>query len=125
MDVIFMQKYSTVILRLGLAAVFLWFGMTQLLDQSAWIGYVPEWSSFLGSAETIVKFNGAFEVLGGALLAVGLWTRWAALLLGTHLLVIVFEIGLTAIGVRDLGLVAATFALALAPADFLSLDNVE
>lgn len=101
-------------LRLGLAALFLWFGFSQLLDGVNWVGWVPDWATSLTglSPELIVIANGSFEVLTGALLALGFFVRPAAILLGVHLVVLVFEIGLNDIGVRDFGLMMATFALA-------------
>ena len=101
--------------RLGLASVFLWFGFSQLLDGIHWVGWVPEWAvTFLHLPPAfIVLGNGLFEVVFGALLAMGLWVRFVAMLLALHLALITFDIGITAIGVRDFGLTLATVALAL------------
>lgn len=103
------------ILRLGLAALFLWFGFSQLLDGVNWVSWVPEWAVNLLHIPPamIVLLNGAFEVIAGGLIALNMFTRWAALLLALHLVVLVFDIGANAIGVRDFGLMAASFALAL------------
>jgi len=109
------HQIGILILRLGLAAVFLWFGFSQLLDGLNWVGWVPEWAVNLLHIPPamIVLLNGAFEVTAGGLLALNILTRWAALALALHLVVLVFDIGLTPIGVRDFGLMMATFALAL------------
>lgn len=109
------MKWGLLILRLGLAAVFLWFGFSQLLDGLSWVGWVPDWAvAFLRIPPAmIVLANGLFEVALGALLAVGVWVRISATVLAVHLAIITFDIGLTAIGVRDLGLTLATLALAL------------
>lgn len=103
------------ILRLGLATIFLWFGFSQLVDGLSWVGFVPSWAVALFSLPPamLVLINGALEVILGSLLALGLFVRPAALILGFHLFIITIEIGATAIGVRDFGLTAATFALAL------------
>ncbi len=102
------------ILRLGLAVLFLWFGFSQLLDGQNWVGWVPEWAVNLLHLPPamIVLANGAFEVVAGAALAIGIFVRPAAALLGLHLAVLVFEIGANDIGMRDFGLMAACFALA-------------
>jgi uncharacterized membrane protein YphA (DoxX/SURF4 family) len=107
------QEIGVLILRLGLAAVFLWFGFSQLLDSVNWVSWVPEWAvNFLRIPPAmIVLLNGAFEVIAGGLIALNILTRWAALGLALHLAVITFDIGLNAIGIRDFGLMAATFAL--------------
>src|SRR3989344_4463620 len=72
--------------------------------------------------ELVVLLNGAFETLLGVCLAFGLFVRYAALALALHLFVIIFEIGLTAIGVRDFGLALATLALALYGSDSFALS---
>mgnify|MGYP003393932463 FL=1 len=102
------------ILRLGLEVLFLWFGFSQLLDGQNWVGWVPEWAVNLLHLPPamIVLANGAFEVVAGAALAIGIFVRPAAALLGLHLAVLVFEIGANDIGMRDFGLMAACFALA-------------
>ena len=115
------QEWGIFVLRIGLAALFLWFGFSQLLDSLSWVSWVPEWAVNLLHIPPamIVLLNGAFEVIAGALIALNLFTRWAALLLGLHLVVLVIDIGLTPIGVRDFAIMMATFALAfLTGADF-------
>ena len=101
------------LLRLGLAALFLWFGFSQLLDSLNWVSWVPEWAVnlFHMPPAMIVLFNGSFEAVAGSLLALNIWTRWAALLLALHLAVLVFDIGPNPIGVRDFAIMTATFAL--------------
>jgi uncharacterized membrane protein YphA (DoxX/SURF4 family) len=117
-------EWGVFVLRIGLAVLFLWFGFSQFLDQSAWVSWVPEWAmSITGlEAEMIVLLNGGFEIAFGVLLALGLYMRPAAALLGLHLAVLVFEIGLSPIGLRDFAIMMASFALALMPPDPYSLD---
>lgn len=109
------EQMGVTILRIGLAIVFLWFGFSQLLDGINWVSWVPEWAVNVLHLPPamIVLANGLFEVIAGALLALNIFTRWVALALAVHLLVITIEIGATAIGVRDFGLTMATLALAL------------
>lgn len=109
------QEIGIIVLRLGLAALFLWFGFSQLIDSLNWVGWVPEWAVnlFHIPPAMIVLANGAFEVVAGALLAAGFFVRPVAILLALHLALITIEIGLTAVGVRDFGLTMATIALAL------------
>jgi len=103
------------VLRLALALVYLWFGASQLTDPNAWTGFVPAWASGISgmSAFTIVHVNGWFEVIAGALLALGIGVRPVAALLFLHLAVIAAHLGVTEIGVRDFGLSMATLAIAL------------
>lgn len=108
------SKYATLVLRVGLAIVILWFGVEQLTNASAWTTWVPEWTSVIGlSAEQIVYLNGTFEVVAGILLLFGFFTSIVSFLLFLHLLLIVFEIGIEPTGVRDFGLAVALLALSL------------
>ncbi|MGB4076266.1 MAG: DoxX family protein [Minisyncoccia bacterium] len=102
------------VLRLGLSALFLWFGFSQLTDGINWVSWVPEWAVELLNIPPamIVLGNGAFEVVLGALLAMNFFVRPVAVLLALHLAVITVEIGITPTGVRDFGLTMATLALA-------------
>lgn len=120
------HEWGVLTLRLGLAALFLWFGFSQLFDGVNWVSWVPTWAVNLLHIPPamIVLANGAFEVIAGSLLAFNIFTRWAALLLGIHLAVLVFDIGANAIGVRDFGLMMATFALAFLAEKKPSLDVV-
>lgn len=108
------EKIGLGVLRFGLAAMFMWFGFSQLFDSLSWVSYVPSWASNLLNIPPalIVLANGSFEVIGGILIASGFLVRWVALFLAAHLAVITIEIGMTAIGVRDFGLTCATLALA-------------
>lgn len=117
-------EWGIFILRVGLAILFLWFGFSQILDQAAWVSWVPEWASNITGleAEMIVLLNGSAEIALGILLALGLYIRPAAILLGLHLALITFEIGLNSVGMRDFAIMMATFALALMPPDPYSLD---
>ncbi len=111
------------ILRLGLAAMFLWFGFNQLLDGINWVVWVPVWAvSILHIPPAIiVLLNGVVEVVGGALLALNFFVRPVAAILAVHLGIIIFDIGLTAIGVRDFAIMTATLALAFFGSDERSL----
>lgn len=119
-----LPSFAPVVLRLGISAVVMWFGVSQLTNPTMWLGVVPAWATGLGpSANTIIFLNGIFEVIASILLAVGLFVRPVALLLGLHLLVITHHFGPTATGVRDFGLSFAAFAIALAGEDRWSVGK--
>lgn len=108
------SAYAPLILRLGLGAVVLWFGVNQLLSPESWAIWVPAWTAFFGLAPvTVVYLNGIFEVFFSSLLTLGFFIRPVAFLLFLHLLVIVIDIGIDPIGVRDFGLAAGFLALSL------------
>ncbi len=113
-----------VLLRFGLAFVFLWFASNQIAAPEKWVGFLPGFVKSLPmSAVTFVLCNAVFEIVGASLLLLGAWTRPAALILGLHLLGIAFTIGLSATGIRDVGLAVAALALALGGAGTFSIDT--
>ncbi|MDP2668374.1 MAG: DoxX family protein [bacterium] len=109
------RNWGLHLLRLGMAAVFLWFGFSQLFDGLRWVAYVPQWASDLLHLPPamLVLGNGAFEVVMGTLIATNILVRIPALILGLHLIPIALDFGMTATGVRDFGLIIASFSLAL------------
>lgn len=109
------SSYAPAVLRLGLAAVYIWFGTSQIINPDAWTGLVPSWATDVLSASsfTVVQMNGWFEVAAGALLAFGIFVQPVAAILFIHLLIIAFRLGLNPVGIRDFGLSFATLALAL------------
>lgn len=120
------EQYATPILWYGLSLLFLWFGFSQLLNAGAWVSWVPQWAPSLlhVGVDDVVILNGSFEVIAGAFLAIGIWARLTALVLAMHMMLIVFEIGLSAIGMRDLAIGFATLSLAATKIDPLTLDAV-
>lgn len=109
------QKYAPWILRLGIAFVFAWFGTSQLLNPAQWSSLIPHWIvSLTGiSAGTFVILNGIFEIVASVLLAVNVCVRVFAFLLFLHLFSIVLDVGLTSIGIRDIGLAIATLVISM------------
>jgi uncharacterized membrane protein YphA (DoxX/SURF4 family) len=103
------------ILRYGFVFVFIWFGVTQLMGPASWANLVPTWiPSLLGvSTETIVYINAVFEIVLGLMLALNIYTSVVAFVLGLHLIGVVMAVGLTAIGIRDIGLALSVIALSV------------
>lgn len=118
------KAYAFSVVRMSLALVFLWFGVNQLLYPQDFIGYLPGWTLHLPlGAYGVVYTNGVFEVIFGALLAIGLFTRLSALLLGIHLLGITISLGYNDIAVRDFGLALSMLAVFLHGPDSLCLES--
>lgn len=115
------QNIGTALLRISLAFVFLWFGFSQISNPSIWTSFVPEWATNIMDAGVLVLLNGVLEIIAGFLLAFGIFPRYVALLLGVHLFIIATSLGLSAIGVRDIGLALATLSLFFFENDSFSL----
>lgn len=119
-----MKMYAPTVLRIGIAIVFLWFGMQQLLHTAMWIGLIPKSVIAISglTAATLVHFNGSFEIVFGLCLLFGFFTRTTALLLALHMLDITYVVGYGATGVRDFGLSIGAISLFLYGIDSVSLD---
>lgn len=134
------KEYAPIILRIGLSIVFLWFGISQLINPESFIGYVPEFlydhpndmnhehplqlaHNLPLTSHMIIMGNGAFETIFGLLLLLGMFTRISALLLAIHLLIITIGLGYNDIAVRDFGLVIATISIFLNGEDKFLLDK--
>ena len=117
-----MKKYSTLILRLGLGIVVLWFSINQFMNPDSWTRLVPEYISFLNPA-TAIYINATIELIIGILLILGLFTRIAALIFSLHLIPIIVSLGYGPTAVRDFGLSLASLSLALSGSNYLSLDS--
>jgi uncharacterized membrane protein YphA (DoxX/SURF4 family) len=119
------KQYAPIILRIAMALLFLWFGMSQIIDPSVWVGFMPNSVVTLTglSVTTLVTINATFEIIAGTMLLFGLYTRVIAAILFLHLLDITFVVSLDAIGIRDLGLAVSTFVIFLNGSDAWTLDR--
>ncbi len=119
------HNHAPTILRVAMALLFLWFGISQISDPTSWIGFVPQSIATLThlSVNTLVMINGTAEIILGTMLLLGLCTRVVAFLLFLHLLDITFTVSLDAIGIRDLGLAIAVFIVFLNGWDYYTLDR--
>lgn len=118
-----LKRYSPLLLRVGIAIVFLWFGFSQLKSPGSWTRMIPDYVSFM-SPNTLIYLNGSIEIILAILLLLGLFTRVVSTLLGLHLLHIVTIVGYGATGARDFALALATFAIALNGTDEFCLDRI-
>jgi uncharacterized membrane protein YphA (DoxX/SURF4 family) len=124
-----LQRYAQLILRLGLGAVFLIFGLDKFRSEEAqfasWADWVPGWFSMLigGRVKGFIYVLGVFEVLVGLAFLIGYVLFWAALLSSLFLLATVL---LSTSGpffgkvdqstIRDIGLLGGTLSLMLSMA---------
>lgn len=119
-----MQKYSQIVLRVGLGLVFFWFATQQLQDPTLWTGVLPDFTKNLPLSQiTFIYLNGIFEIIFGILLILGFQTRIVTLILALHMFGIVFSVGYNATGVRDFGLAFALVSIFLNGESAYSLDE--
>lgn len=123
MDLSF-KRAAPIVVRLGIAAVVMWFGASEILHPSQWVSFIPTWASTLTgiSALTLVTVNAIAEIVLSFMLAFGIWTRLAGGLLFLHMVLIIIDVGLSAIGVRDVGLAFALLSIFLQGSDDATLS---
>jgi len=112
------------IIRVGIAIVFLWFGISKIIDPTAWISWLPQWIVQLPiSVTTNLIIQGMIETVVGALLLIGLFTRFAAVIAALTMVIVIISVGYSDIAIRDLGILSIAVALALTIKHPLSLDG--
>lgn len=114
-------RYSNIFLRLGLAAVFIWFGIDKFLNPeywlSAWVSQsVIAIASKIGlSGMDIVYSSGGFELLVGASILSNIFIKIFSVLAIVFLTMILFTFGINEVVVRDVGLIGGFLALLFWP----------
>lgn len=110
-------KTSHLVLRLGLAFVFLWFGTDKFIHPDYWINaWMPVWFQEILSRFNIenlnfIYANGIFEIVLGLGFLFNIFVKLLALLALLFLLSVIFSFGLNEITVRDAGLIGMALAL--------------
>lgn len=113
-----MNDTGMAVLRIGMALVFLWFGIAQVTAPQDWTDYIPSWVPGAATgATTHVLINGGIEIIMAVMLLVGVFVRPVAALAALHMLVITIVVGYNAVGVRDAGLFFGILAVALSEPD--------
>jgi uncharacterized membrane protein YphA (DoxX/SURF4 family) len=123
-----MKKYyphvAKPLLRIALSLVFLYFGFSQIISPDNWAGFVPNFlNGSIFSANNWVVFNGMLEITLGIFLLIGLYTRFASLILSIHLFFIAISIGFSPLGIRDFGLALATLAVFFNGTDVFCIES--
>ncbi len=114
-------KLSNIMLRVGLAAVFLWFGIDKFLHPDYWINaWVPQWFLLMldhirMSGRDFIYLNGIFEVLIATSLLSNLFTRYFSFAAFVFLLTVLGVHGFSETLIRDIGLMGGFLALIFWP----------
>ena len=114
-------RYSQFVLRVGLAVVFLWFGVDKFIHPQYWLdAWVPQAvQTFAGHAgmnpRELVNLIAMFEVLVGISLVTGFFMRYFAAAAIVFLLVNFGFNGIQLELARDIGLLGGLVALVIWP----------
>jgi len=110
-------KLSHLFIRLGLAAVFLWFGIDKFLSPNYWINaWTPIWvidfvSKFGIEGVTLMYFFGVFEIVIGVSLITAVFIRFFSFLAIMFLVSIIIFTGFNEVSMRDVGLIGGFLSL--------------
>ncbi len=109
-----LQSFATLVLRIGIGFVFLYFGWSGVTEPETWAGLVPAWTHVIASPEMLVRIHGIVELVGGIMLIFGFFTGYVAGILFLNLLHTVFLLSSPQIIVRDMGILSGLLSLFLA-----------
>jgi uncharacterized membrane protein YphA (DoxX/SURF4 family) len=104
------------ILRVSMAITFLWIAILIFQDPVGWGGFLQPWAQnflFLPIEQAMLA-TAVLDVVIGVLLLLDVVTWLAAIVGGVHLLVVLATTGIDGVTVRDIGLLGAAIALAVA-----------
>src|SRR5262245_19172312 len=73
-------RFSPLLLRIGLAIVFVYAAVASTLSPDDWVGFLPKFMTALIPGETLLKVFSVFELILAAWLLSGVYVRYAALL---------------------------------------------
>src|SRR3989338_8072781 len=114
-------KLSNLFLRLGLAAVFIWFGIDKFINPQYWLNaWIPQ--SYLALASRvgidgldIVYASGIFELLVGASVLSNVFIKIFSVLALIFLVVVLFTFGISEVIIRDVCLMGGFLSLLFWP----------
>lgn len=115
------SQYSYLVLRLGLAAVFLWFGVDKMFHPAYWLNaWVPQgFQSFISrfglGVTQFIYLNGIFEILVGLSLVAGVFVKIFSALAIIFLFSVLVFVGISEVTVRDFAMIGGFMAVLLWP----------
>jgi len=107
-----MQQFASLVLRAGLAVVFLYAAIASILDPISWIGFLPQWLQMIVPGSILLFVFSVYEVI----LSLWLLSGWRSLTAGlfaagTLFLIIIQNLGALDIVFRDVAILFAATAL--------------
>jgi uncharacterized membrane protein YphA (DoxX/SURF4 family) len=107
------QQLTGLLLRTGLAIIFLYAAVSSFINPQDWVGYLPGMLTDRISSDILLKIFSVYELLLATWLLSGIYVRYAAVACAATLAgIVVFNFELFAITFRDIALIFAALALA-------------
>ena len=105
-------ELPTLLLRIGLAFVFAYAGISALRFPEAWIGFVPGIVTHFVGAKVFLTLISILQLLLAGALLIGKYVRYAAILATLFLLgLTLFNLSSLIVTFRDVGLICMAAAL--------------
>jgi len=114
-------RYPNLFLRLGLAVVFIWFGVDKFIHPEYWLSaWIPQnvlvFASKLGVSGTdVVSASGVFELLIGASVLSNIFIKIFSVFALIFLVAVLLTFGISEVTVRDIGLMGGFLSLLFWP----------
>jgi uncharacterized membrane protein YphA (DoxX/SURF4 family) len=103
---------ASLVIRVGLATVFVYAAIDAFREPDAWISYIPSFGNKFIAAKTALDTISVFQIVLAAWLLTGRYLKYSAAITAALLIgIMVFNPHTFLITFRDIGLVAATVAL--------------
>ncbi|HXK40691.1 MAG: hypothetical protein A3F15_01910 [Candidatus Wildermuthbacteria bacterium RIFCSPHIGHO2_12_FULL_40_12] len=114
-------RYSNIFLRLGLAVVFIWFGVDKFLNPQYWLSaWIPQGALSVASrvgvsGMDVVYASGVFELLVGASVLSNIFIKIFSVLALIFLVAVLLTFGISEVIIRDVGLMGGFLSLLFWP----------
>lgn len=106
------NNLTSLLLRIGLAVVFIYASLSSFKNPQDWVGYLPHFAKEQLSATTLLHIFSVYEMILALWLLSGKFVKYAAASAAATLAgIVLFNFSLFAISFRDLGLIFAALAL--------------
>ena len=109
------KKYlASLLLRIGLAFVFIYAGISIFIEPSSWMGFIPGFVDVIISKEILLYVHGGMDILLGAWLLSNKKAFYASIVSSIFVFgIIIFNISSLDIIFRDVGILLSSLALAV------------
>ncbi|GAC1391409.1 MAG: hypothetical protein NVSMB46_03860 [Candidatus Saccharimonadales bacterium] len=105
-------KIAELMLRIGLAVIFIYASISAFKIPNAWISYIPDFTTHLIPAKVSLDIISVVQLILAVVLLSGRWLKYAAIVSMMLLIgITVFNLNTLLITFRDIGLFFAAVAL--------------
>jgi hypothetical protein len=107
------HNLPSLLLRIGLAGIYLYASIDSFLHPKDWVWYIPDWVLPYIDGELVLKGHAAGEFVLAIWLISGKWLKWAGLASAALMFgIFIARLDILNIVFRDFGIAMASLALA-------------